>query len=93
MAKTHKDEIITFKADASLAQALAGVGNRSDFIRNAVLQALGNICPLCNGAGTLSASQKNHWEVFARHHRFETCDGCQEEYLVCDHEPSEAPMH
>ncbi len=84
-----KAEIITFKVDEALAQALARVENRSDFIRSAVLSALGNVCPLCNGTGTLSASQRRHWDHFALHHRMRTCNDCHEPYLVCEHESTE----
>ena len=80
----NKDEVITFKVDFALAQALNGIQNRSDFIRNAVLSALGNVCPLCNGSGTLSASQRLHWEEFSRNHRFVKCAECNENYLVCN---------
>ncbi len=81
-----KAEVITFKVDETLADALAHVENRSDFIRSAILSALGNVCPVCNGTGTLSASQRKHWNDFAMHHRMQTCGSCQESYLVCEHE-------
>ena len=85
-AGKKKEDIITFKVDPALAEALAGIANRSDFIRGAVLSALGNTCPLCNGTGTLSASQRQHWDDFARHHHTRTCADCRETHLVCDHE-------
>ena len=77
-------EIITFKVDEAMAEAMAGIGNRSDFIRSAILSALGNICPLCNGTGSLSASQRKHWNEFAEHHHLHTCNDCREVHLVCD---------
>ena len=81
-----KAEIITFKVDEALSEALDGIENRSDFIRSAILSALGNVCPLCNGTGTLSASQRHHWNDFTQHHHMNTCNDCMESYLVCDHE-------
>lgn len=81
-----KGEVITFKVDETLADALAGISNRSDFIRSAILSALGNVCPLCNGTGTLSASQRHHWDEFSRQHHVHVCDECNEAYLVCEHE-------
>ncbi len=81
-----KAEIITFKVDETLSEAMAGIQNRSDFIRSAILSALGNSCPVCNGTGTLSASQRRHWNDFTRHHHLHTCDDCMEPHLVCDHE-------
>ncbi len=82
----NKGEIITFKVDEALAEAMAGIQNRSDFIRTAILSALGNTCPLCNGTGTLSAAQRSHWEDFTQHHHLHTCKNCREPHLVCDHE-------
>jgi hypothetical protein len=82
----RKEEIITFKVDEHLARAMAGVENRSAFIRNAILAALGNTCPLCAGTGILNVSQQRHWEEFAQHHHVEQCHSCSEVHLVCDHE-------
>jgi hypothetical protein len=81
-----KAEIITFKVDEALSEALDGIQNRSDFIRNAILSALGNVCPVCHGTGRLSASQMQHWNDFSRYHHTNTCSKCSETYLVCDHE-------
>ncbi len=80
--------MITFKVDESLAEAMAGITNRSDFIRMAVLAALGNSCPLCSGTGALSISQRQHWDEFTRHHQVQTCDNCLEIHLTCEHERS-----
>ncbi len=82
----RKEEIITFKVDEALAEAMSGIRNRSDFIRQAILSALGNICPVCNGTGTLTPAQMQHWNEFTRHHHVETCESCHETHLVCDHE-------
>ena len=57
-AGLNKGEIITLKVDEALLEALSGIQNRSAFIRSAILSALGNICPLCNGLGTLTSSPK-----------------------------------
>jgi len=83
----NKPSIITFKADSSLLDAMAGIENRSEFIRTAVLAALENICPLCKGRGILTANQKNHWEKFARDHAITECDDCHEFHLVCRRSP------
>lgn len=86
----RKEEIITFKVDERLAQALSGIENRSEYIRNAILAALGNTCPVCQGTGILSVSQQTHWSTFEQHHHVKQCRDCNESYLVCDHEPSAA---
>ena len=78
-----RQEVITFKVDESLLQAMKGVDNRSEFIRSAILSALENQCPLCNGTGVLSPEQKEHWERFAQDHTMEECDKCHEIKLVC----------
>ncbi len=84
MAKpVHRQEIITFKADPSLLDALKGIANRSEFIRTAVLAALDSVCPLCRGTGILKPHQKNHWQEFAADHSLSECDDCHELYLVC----------
>lgn len=82
MAK--KDEVITFKVDDALARELAGIPNRSEFIRAAILRALENACPLCGGIGILTPDQKRHWESFAEHHSVQKCNDCEANYLVCD---------
>jgi hypothetical protein len=87
MATTiRKEEVITFKVDERLSRALAGIDNRSAFIRDAILAALGNTCPVCRGTGILTVAQQGHWADFAQHHHVEECDTCHEPLLVCDHE-------
>ncbi|MFW5776496.1 MAG: CopG family transcriptional regulator [Spirochaetota bacterium] len=82
----RKEEVITFKVDEHLAEALAGIENRSAFIRDAILGALGNTCPVCRGTGILTVAQQGHWNEFTAHHHVEQCDTCHEEHLVCDYE-------
>lgn len=88
-----KSEIVTFKADPELAEALSGISNRSNFIRNAVLAALGSVCPLCAGSGILSLSQQEHWRSFTQSHRLEECHVCEQTHLVClkEEDPTKGP--
>ena len=79
----NKPEVISFKADRDLLEAMRGIPNRSQFIRDAVLAALDGVCPLCRGTGILSPGQRRHWESFSRDHRLEQCDQCQAVHLVC----------
>ena len=81
--KKQKSEIITFKVDESLAEMIKHLPNRSEFIRAAVLNALDNTCPLCNGTGLLSPEQRKHWASISKDHHIEECDECHENYLVC----------
>ncbi len=85
MSRT-KPEIITFKADDELLARLRNLPNRSEFIRRAVLEALGQVCPLCGGSGTLSPNQRRHWEHLSGAHSLKTCENCHEVHLVCEHE-------
>jgi len=78
-----KQEIITFKVDEDLLDAIKDIPNRSEFIRMAILEALGSVCPLCNGSGMLTPNQKRHWQDFAADHSIEICSRCHESILVC----------
>ena len=90
MASTAaRQEIVTFKADKSLLDALVGIPNRSEFIRTAVLAALDNLCPLCRGRGALTPNQKNHWTAFAADHGLAECGDCHELHLVCPTRPDQ----
>lgn len=86
--QSAKSQIITFKADPSLSEAMRGVPNRSEFIRAAVLAALENACPLCRGTGVLTPAQKRHWDAFAKKHAVRECDDCHAMRLVCDAKPA-----
>lgn len=83
MARSRKQIVMTFKADAALRQALRGVDNRSEFIRSAILAAMDNVCPLCKGSGILSTDQRKHWDRFAQDHQVEECGDCHAVHLVC----------
>ena len=83
MAGTRKQEVITFKVDEALWEALRGIPNRSEFIRNAILASLDSACPLCGGTGILSVHQKSHWEEFLGTHSLEECKECGELHMVC----------
>jgi hypothetical protein len=43
------------KVEAELAEFLNALPNRSEFIRRAILDLLGKICPLCSGRGFVYA--------------------------------------
>lgn len=82
--KKNKSEIITFKVDEVLLEAVRNVPNRSEFIRSAILLALDSICPLCSGTGLMTPAQKEHWNKFQSDHHVEKCADCQELHLICD---------
>ena len=78
-----KTEVVSFKADPTLLDAMRGVANRSEFIRTAILAALDSTCPLCSGTGTLTPNQMRHWNDLATDHSVEECKDCREVRLVC----------
>ena len=82
----QKTEIVSFKADDSLVEALRRIPNRSAFIRSALLAALDNVCPVCQGQGLLTPAQKRHWHEFSQDHIVEECDECHEVHIVCAHQ-------
>ena len=83
MARNKKQEIITFKVSPALGEALRDIPNRSEFIRQAIQTAMGGVCPLCQGTGTLSPEQQEHWRQFSENHHVEKCDDCQAIHVVC----------
>lgn len=78
-----KAEIITFKVDSDLADKMRSIANRSEFIRHAVLSALNQVCPLCQGSGILDPDEKRHWDIFLRDHGIQHCQDCHAQHLVC----------
>ena len=76
-------EVITFKVDQSLWEAMHGIPNRSEFIRSAILAALDSVCPLCKGSGILTPDERRHWDAFAMNHPLEECEDCHAVHLVC----------
>ncbi len=78
-----KQETVTFKVDKELMETIKDIPNRSEFIRQAIISALGTICPLCNGRGMLTPNQKKHWDDFSVNHMIERCKDCDERVLVC----------
>ncbi len=78
-----KSDIITFKVDETLLEAMQGIPNRSNFIRSAILAALDSSCPLCRGTGILTPNQRAHWDAFLENHSIKECEHCNELYLEC----------
>ncbi|MEA1910770.1 MAG: CopG family transcriptional regulator [Spirochaetota bacterium] len=79
----NKQDVITFKVDSALAEIIRMQPNISDFIRKAVLSAIENSCPLCQGTGIITPQQKLHWESFLETHKIEKCNDCDAVHLVC----------
>ncbi len=86
MAK-DKPGMVSFKADQELLSLLSGIENRSEFIRAALLAALNNACPLCNGSGLIQPRQRHVWEEFAASHPVAECGRCHERVFTCAGKP------
>ncbi|HNQ64329.1 MAG TPA: ribbon-helix-helix domain-containing protein [Syntrophorhabdaceae bacterium] len=78
-----KQTILTFKVDEDLMEVIKDIPNRSEYIRAAIMAALDNTCPLCNGTGMLSPKQKEHWEAFSHDHTLKRCEDCKEIFIEC----------
>ena len=83
MSKSKDLEVVTFKVDKSLKKLLAGVSNRSEFIRHAILLALDSTCPFCKGTGVLNEHRKKHWNDLVQSNSLSECDDCHEPLVVC----------
>ena len=90
-----KQDIITFKVDEDLREAMQQIPNRSSFIRSAIVAALGSVCPLCNGSGILTPKQKQHWDDFCSNHAINRCKKCDERVLFCSNAQTmeQGPRH
>jgi len=86
-AKRPDHEIITFKSDRALVEAMRGIPNRSQFIRSAILAALDGACPLCKGTGILTPEQRRHWDAFTADHAVKECKQCHALHVVCTNRP------
>jgi len=78
-----KEAIITFKVNEDLREVISNIPNRSEFIRAAIMTALDNVCPLCNGTGILSPKQKDLPVEFAQNHAVRRCEDCHELIIEC----------
>jgi hypothetical protein len=83
MSLKKKEEIITFKVDEGLSQAMGGIPNRSEFIRSAIMAALDSTCPLCGGSGIMTPDQRKHWKEIAKSHTVRECTECHAFHIVC----------
>lgn len=83
MKPTKRQEIITFKVDESLREAMKAIPNRSEFIRAAILSALDSVCPLCMGTGILTPDQRKHWDRFRENHTITECNDCHAIHIRC----------
>lgn len=80
----NRERIITFKTDEEMADRLDRIANKSEFIRRAILTALGQDCPLCQGTGSLNSEQRRHWQHFLTTHTLTHCEQCNAVHFICN---------
>ena len=49
--RSRTKQRMTFRVNPELAEALRQLPNQTAFLERVLLEALGRVCPLCNGAG------------------------------------------
>jgi len=75
-AKPLKSRTVAVKVEAELADFLARLPNKSEFIRQAILAQFGTACPLCSGAGQLASALGSHYAPLLEKHRERACQKC-----------------
>lgn len=76
--------VMTFKVEPELARQLRALENTSEFIRSAVRDRIGHVCPLCDGRGTVTALQQLGVGRLLADHDQVRCARCgQVEYAPC----------
>jgi hypothetical protein len=58
---------VTFRLPADLASGLRDLANQTAFVERALREALGHVCPLCQGTGTAPGSRLEVSDLKARH--------------------------
>jgi hypothetical protein len=69
-------KIVSFKVEPALAEFLASLPNKSEFVRQAVLAQFGMTCPLCTGSGVVPRGIGDHFADAFRQHATRPCAGC-----------------
>ena len=78
--KTPKTSVVAFKVEEDLAEFLNGLPNKSDFIRRAIYSQLGVVCPLCQGAGSVTKEKHDHFAAFLEKWDIHQCGSCGDEF-------------
>lgn len=75
-AQKHKQRVVTFKVEEEFAAFLDEMPNKSEFIRKALLSALMEPCPVCNGKGSVPQSLRRDLEEVFKKQQFVPCSYC-----------------
>ncbi len=79
MAK-EKQVVVSFRVDAHLAETLARLPDKSEFIRDAVLRRFYEACPLCQGHGVLPGLVAGWWAQRVAETNPRTCRCCGHQF-------------
>ena len=71
-----KQRIVTFKVEDEFASFLDSMPNKSEFIRKALLAALMEPCPVCNGKGSVPRSLRADLQKIFAEREFVPCSHC-----------------
>ena len=71
-----KQRIVTFKVEEDVAAFLDSMPNKSEFIRKALLSALLEPCPVCNGKGSVPRSLRRDLETIFQKQQLVPCSFC-----------------
>lgn len=61
--KQPKQLLVAFKAEGELARLLNQLPNKSAFIRKAIMDQLGQACPLCHGKGAVAPGTHKQFQA------------------------------
>ena len=71
-----KQRVVTFKVEDEIASFLDAMPNKSDFIRKALLAALMEPCPICQGKGSVPRSLRRDLELIFQKQKSVPCSFC-----------------
>ncbi len=71
-----KQRVVTFKVEDEIAAFLDAMPNKSEFIRKALLAALMEPCPICQGKGSVPRSLRRDLEVIFEKQQSVPCAFC-----------------
>jgi hypothetical protein len=75
-----KQRVVTFKVEEEMAAFLDDMPNKSEFIRKAILSALMEPCPVCQGKGSVPRSLRRDLETLFEKQQFVPCSYCGYEF-------------
>ena len=91
----RRNVVMTFKVEPELAEALRRMPNTSEFIREAVRDRIGHVCPMCLGTGRVTELQHLAASNLMTRHSPVQCTRCgQQEFAPChrlDEHPHQGP--